>query len=95
MADKRMDVIDGTIDACWDVGVGDVNWELEESTDDCDAVDNVGSIDAAAVPCIGSRVCCLDKIGVGHTFFKVNGDGQVEGTKELFDRDSLVVTLSS
>ena len=57
-------------------------------------MDDVGAIDTSTIPCVGGSVRCLDEVGMGHAFFGVDSAGLVEGLKEVFDRDSLVVTAS-
>jgi hypothetical protein len=72
-----------------------VKRKSERATDSGNAADDVGPINGAAVPSVGSSVGGFNKDNVGATIVGGNGDSFVEEAVKMFDCNSFVVAASS
>ena len=73
----------------------DVEREAEGAADGRNAADDVGTVNRAAVPGIGSSVSSFHEDGVSATIISSNGDGFIEEAMKVFDADSFVVAFGS
>ena len=72
-----------------------VERKSERSTDSRDTVDNIGTINGAAIPSVSSSVRGFDKNRVGATIIGSDSNSFIEESVEVFNSDSCVVAASS
>jgi hypothetical protein len=73
----------------------EIKGETKRATDSRNTANNIGAVNRAAVPGVGSSVGSFDEDCVGTTIVAGNSNSFVEEAVEVLDADSLVIATSS